>query len=58
MYRTGVMAPPNQHDLPVSAGLMTPTPHVEPHEISLRLLLWTIASVLGAIELLLELSIS
>ena len=58
MHRTGVMAPPNQHDLPARPGLMSQTQHVEPHEISLRLLLWSIASALGAIELVLELSIS
>ena len=58
MYRTGVMAPPNQHDLPARPGLMSPAQHVEPHEISLRLLLWSIASVLAAIELVLELSMS
>jgi hypothetical protein len=58
MHRTGIMAPPNQHDLPVSPGLMRPSQHIEPHEISLRLLLWSIASVLGAIELVVELSMS
>jgi hypothetical protein len=58
MHRTGVMAPPNQRDLPASPGLMSPRQHVEPHEVSLRLLLWSIASVLGAIELVFELSMS
>jgi hypothetical protein len=52
------MAPPNQRDLPASPGLMSPTQHVEPHEISLRLLLWSIASLLGGIELILEISLS
>jgi hypothetical protein len=52
------MAPPNQRDLPASPGLMSPRQHVEPHEVSLRLLLWSIASVLGAIELVFELSMS
>jgi hypothetical protein len=58
MHRTGVMAPPNQRNLPASPGLMSPTQHVEPHEISLRLLLWSIASLLGGIELILEISLS
>lgn len=57
MHTTGVMAPPNHHHLPASPGLMRPTLHVEPHEISLRLLLWSIAFVLGTIELILELSL-
>ena len=58
MDRTGVMAPPNPHDLPARPGLMSPATQVEPHEISLRLLLWSIASVLGGIELIVEISLS
>jgi hypothetical protein len=52
MHRTGIMAPPILHELPPAKGLMAPDPHAIPHEISLRAVLWGIAAVLGAIELL------
>ena len=53
MHRTGIMAPPILHELPPVRGLMAPDPHAIPHQISLRGILWCIAGVLAAVELLL-----
>jgi hypothetical protein len=54
MHRTGIMAPPNLHELPPRPGLTAPHPNAVAHEISLRSALWCVAVVLGAVELLLE----
>ena len=57
MYRTGVMAPPIANELPARPGLMSPSEHLPPHPISLNAILWSIAVALGAVELILELSL-
>jgi hypothetical protein len=54
MYRTGVMAPPTLYELPPPPGLMAGDPAAEPHELSVRGVLWSVAMVLGVVELLVE----
>jgi hypothetical protein len=54
MHRTGMMAPPTLYQLPPRPGLMTRDPHAVPHEVSLRSVLWCVAVVLGAVELVLK----
>lgn len=54
MDRAGVMAPPTLYEQPARPGLMTPSSQAPPPEISLRGILWTVAVLLGAIELCLE----
>ena len=54
MYRAGVMAPPTLYELPTRPGLMSPDPQARPHEIDLRAALWSVALVLGIVELLFE----
>jgi hypothetical protein len=63
MTRIGVMAPPTQHDAlpllhcarPPRPGVMTPAASSAEldHALALRTLLWLVATVLGAAELLL-----
>ena len=54
MYRAGVMAPPTLYEQPARPGLMSPSSQAPPHEISLRVVCWSVAVVLGAVELCLE----
>ncbi|HSC49711.1 MAG TPA: hypothetical protein VLD16_05550 [Gaiellaceae bacterium] len=55
MQRPGVMAPPDLYERPPPAGLMSPrAPQPEP--IDLKLALWSLAAVLAAVELCLELA--
>jgi hypothetical protein len=49
MYRTGVMAPPDLYASPPQPGLMVRG--AAAHPVSLRSFLWTIALVLGVVEL-------
>jgi hypothetical protein len=56
MERPGVMAPPDLYERAARPALMsaaTPAAHLE---VSLRTFLWSIATVLAAVELLVELS--
>ena len=57
MYRTGVMAPPTLPELPVRPGLMSPSEELPMHRVSARAVLWSIALVLAAVELVLEISL-
>ena len=57
MHRPGVMAPPDLHELPPRPGLMTPgSAPAEP--VDVRLVLWTVAAVLAAVEFLAELAVT
>jgi hypothetical protein len=56
MYRTGVMAPPDLYDLPPKPGLMARGHTVEAHHVSARTFFWTVALVLGLIELCVQLA--
>jgi hypothetical protein len=56
MNRPGVMAPPTLYDEPPRPGLMTPGA-APPHEVDLRAALWSVAAVLGLVELCLELAL-
>lgn len=55
MQRPGVMAPPDLYERPASPGLMSPGA-AHPAPVDLKLVLWTIAAVLAALELYLELT--
>ncbi|HET7554942.1 MAG TPA: hypothetical protein VFJ75_04750 [Gaiellaceae bacterium] len=55
MQRPGVMAPPDLYERPASPGLMSPGA-AHPAPVDLKLVLWTIAAVLAALELCLELT--
>jgi hypothetical protein len=48
------MAPPTLYEQPARPGLMSPSSQAPPHEISLRVVCWSVAVVLGAVELCLE----
>jgi hypothetical protein len=51
------MAPPDLHELPPRPGLMTPgSAPAEP--VDVRLVLWTVAAVLAAVEFLAELAVT
>jgi hypothetical protein len=49
MYRTGVMAPPDLYANPPQPGLMARGGPAE--QVSLRSFLWTVALLLGLVEL-------
>ena len=54
MRRPGLMAPPDLYERPSEPGLMSPGPdHPEP--VDLKVVLWSVAAVLAAVELCLEL---
>ena len=57
MHRPGVMAPPTLYDRPLSPGLMAPGAPGAPFEIGLRAVLWSVAALLGAVELCVELAL-
>ena len=57
MHRPGVMAPPSLYDEPPQRGLLSPGPAAPRPEISLSAALWSVAAVLGAVELLTELAL-
>jgi hypothetical protein len=54
MYRTGVMAPPDLYEVPLQPGLMA-RGNGEVHHVSLRAFFWVVASVLGFVELSVDL---
>ena len=55
MRRPGIMAPPDLYEQPPQPGLMSPgEEHPEP--VDLRLFLWSVAAVLAAVELVLQLT--
>jgi hypothetical protein len=56
MQRPGVMAPPTLYDKPAPPGLMRVAPAGERSPISLRAALWSVALVLGAVLLFLEIA--
>jgi hypothetical protein len=56
MDRPGVMAPPTLYEEPPKPGLMAPGA-APPHEVNLRAALWSVAVVLGVVELCLELAL-
>jgi hypothetical protein len=51
MYRTGVMAPPDLYDHPPQPGLMAHAASADPFDVSLHSFLWSVAVVLGLVEL-------
>lgn len=53
--RPGVMAPPDLYEKAARPGLMSAAPAAH-LEISLRTFLWSIATVLAVVELLVQLS--
>ena len=55
---TGVMAPPTLYDELPRSGLMSPAPAAHAHPPDLRAALWSLAAVLGVVELCLELALS
>lgn len=56
MRRPGIMAPPDLYERPAQPGLMSPgAEHPEP--IDLRVVLWSVAAVLAAVELSLQLAV-
>ena len=57
MDRPGVMAPPKLYAVPQPRGLMAPHPGTMPPELDLRAVLWSVAVMLGAVELCLEISL-
>jgi len=57
MKRPGIMAPPSLYDEPAKSGLMQPDPAVEALQLSLSALLWSVATVLAAVELGVQLSL-
>ena len=57
MHRPGVMAPPTLYHEPARRGLMSPPPAAAPPELDVRALLWSVAVVLGAVELFLEIAL-
>ena len=56
MKRPGIMAPPTLYDEPARPGLMAPVACPAP-PMSLSALLWSIAVVLAAVELAVELAV-
>ena len=54
MHRTGVMAPPQLHELQPQPGLMAHDPAAEPHQIAPSSFLWCVAFLLAAVELLVK----
>jgi hypothetical protein len=54
--RPGVMAPPDLYERPAPPGLMSPGAEAAP-PIDLRLVLWSVAAVLAALELGLQLAL-
>jgi hypothetical protein len=54
MRRPGVMAPPDLYERPAEPGLMSPGAEAA-KPVDLRLFLWSLALVLAAVELCLEL---
>jgi hypothetical protein len=55
MRRPGVMAPPDLYERPTPPGLMSPRGVDTAPPIDLKLALWSVAAVLAALELCLEL---
>jgi hypothetical protein len=55
--RPGVMAPPDLYDRPAQPGLMNPSSDA-PEPLDPRIFLWSVAGVLAAVELFLELAVS
>ena len=56
MRRPGVMAPPDLYERPAPPGLMSPGGADAAPPIDLKLMLWSVAAVLAALELCLELA--
>ena len=57
MKRPGIMAPPTLYEEPVAPGLMRPAEGTAPPQLSLSALLWSVAAVLAAVELAVELTL-
>lgn len=55
MHRPGVMAPPDLYDQPARPGTMSPSPAAA-QPFKPKVFLWSVAGVLAAAELLLELA--
>lgn len=55
--RPGVMAPPDLYDRPTEPGLMSPS-SAAAEPVDPRIFLWSVAGVLAAVELFLELAVS
>ena len=56
MHRPGVIAP-HLYELPSRPGLMTPD-SAPAEAVDMRLVLWTVAAVLAAVELSVELGLN
>ena len=57
MHRPGVMAPPSLYDEQPAPGLMSMDAALPPLDLSLSALLWSVATVLAAVELSIQLSL-
>jgi hypothetical protein len=57
MLRPGLMAPPTLYDEPARAGLMSPGASAPRLELSLSAALWSVATVLAAVELCINLAL-
>jgi hypothetical protein len=57
MQRPGIMAPPSLYDEPARPGLMCPAQGAPPPKLSLSALLWSVAAVLAAVELTVQLAL-
>ena len=55
--RPGVMAPPDLYERPAPPGLMSPSAEHPAPPLDLRLVLWSVAAMLAAVELLLQLTL-
>jgi len=57
MHRPGVMAPPSLYDEQPAPGLMSIDAALPPLDLSLNALFWVVATVLAAVELIVQLSL-
>jgi len=56
MKRPGLMAPPDLYERPAAPGLMSPGADAAP-PIDLKVVLWSVAALLAAVELGLQLAL-
>jgi hypothetical protein len=57
MQRPGIMAPPSLYDEQPAPGLMSMDAALPPLDLSLSALLWSVATVLAAVELSIQLTL-
>jgi hypothetical protein len=57
MQRPGIMAPPSLYDEQPQPGLMSVDAAQPPLDLSLNALFWSVATVLAAVELIVQLTL-